>query len=222
MQLGVLLRLLRGLLLVGAVACFVFALALFRGCDELPGGEYPIAGASGIAVDTKGNVYVGLPTYGAVQAYDPQGRFLWATRINAAFGAFDLHVTDDSVLEAATNRNRVLYRLSSTGEILGRQPLPQDYPRSKPADWFTVERDGTSYHLRDRDIVRVGRDGAQAVLVSQPAVLDLPVAPGFLVGLGICWVLVAIFLPQIAMCKAGFGGRVRPDETSVEPPSPRR
>jgi hypothetical protein len=135
----------------------------------MPSGEHALAGAFGIAVDSMGNIYCGIPMASSIQAYDRQGRFRWATRIDAAGGVFRLRAVEDGGVEAAAVRNHRVYRLSVDGDPISSTTRLEAYAEFGPGnESTTVGPSGETYELKSDTIFVRDPDGTIRTVVQQP------------------------------------------------------
>ena len=185
-------RLALALASAGALALGLTGLAALR---TAPSGEHSLARAFGIAVDQMGNIYCGIPEASRIQAYDSEGRFRWATRIDAAWGRFRVRAADGGGVEAATVRNHRVYRLSADGNVVSTTTRPGAYHEfGSENDFSAIGPSGEIYQLGTDAIVVRSPDGTTRTVVGQSwwpyRFRRLPI--GFLVAFGVIWAGLAI------------------------------
>lgn len=185
-------RIALGLASAGALALALGGLVASR---TIASGEHALAGAFGIAVDSMENIYCGIPAASSIQAYDLQGEFRWATRIDAAGGVFRLRAVKDGGVEAAAVRNQRVYRLSAGGDLVSSTTRPEAYAEFGPGnESTTVGPSGETYELKSDAIFVRDPDGTIRTVVQQPwwpwRFRRGPT--GVLIGLSAAWAALAL------------------------------
>jgi hypothetical protein len=145
-------RVLTALLTVVGGVSFGGGLLLALGVDlRIPDSfELPLGHLRGVAVDSRGNVYVGTQFYGRVQVYDADGKYLFGKFIYTSGGAFRIRIDARDQLEVATARNDQLYVFSKDGSLINVLPgnhCFDDFGRTNKTQ-CRDERDGTTYEAR--------------------------------------------------------------------------
>lgn len=162
-------RVARVTLTLGSLLALSFGLAAYRAAGRVPTGEHSLEHAFGISVDVNGNIYCGIPRSSRVQAYDREGRFLWATRIDAADGTFRLRAQESGGVEVAAVRNKHLYEISASREVVSEQIRPEAYAAfGKVNEFAATDTAGQEYELTNRAILKRDRNGAVTFVVKQP------------------------------------------------------
>ena len=109
---------------VFGIAAFLAGFAIHvAASDRFDGIELPLGDAEGLGVDAKGRIYVGSPSYGRIQRYEPDGRFDrgWALRAGKGRLAFaprgsEMLIIDGDRQEHVVRQSVVLW--------LAQSPLP--------------------------------------------------------------------------------------------------
>jgi hypothetical protein len=78
----------------------------------------PMWRVDGAVVDAEGMIYCPSTSWGRVQLYDRDRRFIRGWTVNAFGGAFRLHIDPDNHLQVATVRRRMLYVFDRQGRLL--------------------------------------------------------------------------------------------------------
>ena len=183
-------------LVLASMGALVLALAGLIASSSMPSGQHSLAGAFGIAVDPMGNIYCGIPASSTIQSYDRQGRFRWATRIDAADGVFRLRASSDGGVVVAAVRNHRVYELSPGGDLLSSTTRPEAYAEFGPVnESSTIGQQGETYELKRNSILRRERDGTITAVVEQPWWpwrFDRRVPTGVLFALSAIWAVLAL------------------------------
>lgn len=106
-------------LVIGTIGFFIPCLIFFIDLDSIfpDSFELPFGDLKGIAVDSKGNIYCGLPPYSRVQVYNKDGKYIYGKFFDSNGGAFRIRINNNDQLEVATARNDKLYVFENSNLI---------------------------------------------------------------------------------------------------------
>jgi hypothetical protein len=89
---------------------------------------FPMGRVEGAVIDADGLIYCPSPSWGRIQLYDRDKRFIRGWFVNAFGGEFRIHVNAQNQLEVATARRRMLYVFDREGHLLSSASHePQSY-----------------------------------------------------------------------------------------------
>jgi hypothetical protein len=108
-----------GLLVYGLVGFFG---AFLSATGRLPWSSeataFPMGHVDGAVIDGDGFIYCPSPSWGRIQLYDRDKRFVRGWFANAFGGTFRVHIDRDNHLEVATARGRMRYVFDREGRLL--------------------------------------------------------------------------------------------------------
>lgn len=154
-----------GILLLGLASASLFALAFYE-----EGTELPLRNASGLAVDSRGQVYCALVRDGVVQVYGGEGTFLRSFKVPGNPSWFEIRIDDQGSLEVADIGAHRLHVLSDSGEVLESVPASESGGRYEEFA-FDVRKSasdasGATLRIDKGKLVRELPDGRIEVLVT--------------------------------------------------------
>jgi hypothetical protein len=159
-------------------------------------GEYSLAAGFGIAVDSMGNIYCGIPASNSIQSYDTRGAFRWSTRIDSADGLFRLRARPNGGVEIAAVRNQRVFELSANGDLISSTTKSGAYADFGPGnESSTVGPSGETYELKNDAILVRSPDGRIRTVAQQtwwPWWFDSGLPTGVMLGLSAFWAVLAL------------------------------
>lgn len=150
--------------------------------------EVPLSGVNGLLVDKDGKVYLALTSYGKVQVYGGDGRFLYNWPVDASGGTFQMQFDEQENIIISTSRRNKLIRYNKQGKRLSESTYEKQSPMSIE-DPFLFERNpGEVYKVEGLFPKVVRHSKEKEVIVDQSLFLKglkspLPVWLYFAVGL---------------------------------------
>lgn len=164
--------------------------------------RFPLSEPRGIAVDSKGTVYVAIRGYGRIQAYSETGSFLKGWFVKTGGGPFDIWIGDDGLLHAVTATSNNHYVFDFDGRLLRRARVRcfAEYEHLHDTAGGLEERDagGNSYFIQSPiwcpKVLKVHPNGQRSVLIKDPYYLwvaraPVPAFPLFGAGVLMCGLL---------------------------------
>ena len=155
--------------------CFVFP--GISSLNKWPGTKYelPLGDLRGVALDSAGNIYCGGQSYGRVQKYDPDGKFLSSFHVDSSGGSFRFRLNEKDELEIATARMARFIRYSLEGEIIEyKQGVDYIYKEFGPGtDKQCAGPGGITYRIADWSVlfprvIKVSDSGDRSTVISVP------------------------------------------------------
>lgn len=140
---------------------------------NLKNTEFPLGNPGGLAIDSRGRIYLGLQAYGRVQLYSGEGRFIRGFLVPTD-GVINIWVDENDALHA--DLSRVYQIFDSGGRLLRSERIVlADHgirlSRKAPG---TMQSDtsGNTYELRDREwfpkVVKTTSDGREELVIQNP------------------------------------------------------
>jgi hypothetical protein len=152
--------------------------------SHLPSGlEVPLGVLSGFTVDDEGRIYCAVESYGRLQQYDSEGRFLKGTYIPASAGAFRVVWNDESHrVVVATARNQMVYELNGDLDVVSRTKNLELFFELDRNWSASVIRSDAVYRLSDffllyPRIIKTNPGGAARTIVTTPLYLWVVMSP---------------------------------------------
>lgn len=167
--------------------------------------QYPIAACEGIAVDSEGKVYLAIQAYHRIQVYTGEGNFIEGWFIDPYNeGAFDIWI-ENNLLHSIQARGNVHKIFNLKGQLLkSTENLSfEEYVRLCDKAGGLKEEDnfGNTYLIKSPtllpQVVKVGSDGQQNILIKNPFYFLLVRFPGPLWFVGLASLIITGILALI-------------------------
>ena len=140
--------------------------------------EVPLGDITGVVVDNKGHIFVGLGFYGMVQEYDTDGVFVKNWRVSASGGTFNIDLTKDQKILISTARGSKQILYDQNGKEVSKKSISNTYSKTSRAGSTFVTQQGETYKIEGvlfPSIVKSSPD--RKVIVEQSLILQLMKGP---------------------------------------------
>jgi len=166
--------------------------------------QFPLGDPKGIAIDSKGTIYLAIQDYDRIQAYNTKGVFIKGWFLKTGGGYFDIWIEDDNLLHAVTVRPNKHNIFNLNGKLLKQTSIPSfnEYKLLlKQAGGLREQgKDGNDYLIRNvvwySRVLKIIPDNSNSILIKDPYYLWMARAPipallYLAIGIAMCGFLIS-------------------------------
>ena len=167
--------------------------------------QFPLGGTVGLAVDKAGRVYLGLQSYGRIQAYTSTGEFTKGWFVNTVGGPFYIWIEDDHFLHVYTTvrpRHDVFDSNGQLVESIKTKPYDEDkHLFEKAGGLKKQDAFGNTYVIQNRwwcpKVVKISPSGLETPLITNPYYVWLmqpPLVPWLTFSMGVIMTAILVMI----------------------------
>jgi len=142
-----------------------------------PQTQFPLGNLEGIAVDKKGDIYLGVRGYSRIQRYNSEGIFLKGWFIDAGSGLFDIWVDDKDNLNVRSVRTDEHLIFNADGQLLKTTQImsleEDEYLAQKASGLRTKDAFGNTYEIENPKwspkVVKINSVSKKSILIKDSA-----------------------------------------------------
>jgi len=152
-------------------------LCCFIGGAIPPEMELPMGEMCSIAVDRAGNIYCASYSYGRIQVYDREGKFVRGMYVGGGGGRIIMYFDTKERLHVYVAKARILQVYHPDGTLAGKRKDEVAASIDSSINSTARDRDGNTYRIRTPSfyprVFRITPEGQQSVIVAVPLYLLL-------------------------------------------------
>ncbi len=146
--------------------------------------QFPLSYVESMAVDNNGKVFLAIPFYQRIQAYDNEGNFLKGWFIESSGGLFNIWI-EDNLLHVAVSRTNKRLVMDTDGRILDSFDISSFEESQRLTQKGSItgynDKDGNRYTFQKSSffpkVLKRSYDDNESVLISDPMHLWMFKAP---------------------------------------------
>lgn len=177
-----------------------------------PKVQFPLGNLNGIAVDKKGDIYLGVRGYSRIQRYNSEGVFLKGWFINTGSGLFDIWIDDKNNLNVRVVKPSDHLIFNADGQLLKTtkitSPEEDEYLAQKASGLRTKDAFGNTYAIENPKwspkVVKINSVGKKSILIKDPVHFYLFRYPQPLFSIGIIGFIMSAVIGFIIKFKISF------------------
>ena len=141
-----------------------------------PKVQFPLGNLNGIAIDKKGDIYLGIRGYSRIQRYNSEGVFLKGWFINAGGGLFDIWIDDKNDLNIRVTKPDDHLIFNADGQLLKTtkivSPEEDEYLSQQASGLRAKDSLGNIYAIENPKwspkVVKINSIGKESILIKDP------------------------------------------------------
>jgi len=177
-----------------------------------PKVQFPLGNLNGVAVDKKGDIYLGVRGYSRIQRYNSEGVFLKGWFINTGGGLFDIWIDDKNNLNVRVVRPDDHLIFNADGQLLKTtkivSPEEDEYLAQQASGLRAKDAFGNIYAIENPKwspkVVKINSIGKESILIKDPVHFYLFRYPQPLLSVGIISLIMSAIIGIIIKFKVSF------------------